>query len=95
MRVAAKRLRGGKACPPDHTPYGSQQLADNAATLHEWAAPACAGLDVFAHGDHWHIGHHCVADGDHCKATSPGRPLRDRERESLRARRRARESAST
>jgi hypothetical protein len=55
-------------CPPAHVPYLSPMLAGNALTLHHLAHPHCPGIDSWACGDHWHIGHPTAAAGDECKA---------------------------
>lgn len=55
------------ACPPGHTDYPSQEVADNAVTLHQIAFPYCRAYHAWPHGDHWHVGHPDPAAGDHCK----------------------------
>ena len=58
-------------CPPDHTPYPSQQVADNAVQLHHMAFRYCQGFHAWPCGPtddrHWHIGHTHPRIGDHCK----------------------------
>lgn len=55
-------------CPREHVEYGSQMLADNAITLHLMRCPWCVSIEVFACGDHFHIGHNDPKLGKDCKA---------------------------
>ena len=57
----------------------SEAVADNAATLHAFANPSCAGIRGYHCPEHdcWHIGHASRIDGDACKAADESRLRRD------------------
>lgn len=50
--------------------YLSEMLADNAAILHGWGFPTCAGVTVYRCGDHWHYGHATPAASAACRASA-------------------------
>lgn len=56
------------------TRYGCEQLAANAAWLHEAAYPGCEGVEPYRcpRCGEWHIGHVTRAGGTACKLV--GRP---------------------
>lgn len=55
-------------CPPGHTAYLSQTVAENAVTLHQMAFRHCGGYAPWPCGDHWHVGHPSLPIGQACKA---------------------------
>lgn len=54
-------------CPPHHTPYPSELVADNAVALHGIAFRYCRGYHAWPCDDHWHVGHPDTTTGEHCK----------------------------
>lgn len=59
-----------RPCPPKHTVYLSQMVADNAVTLHRFQNPDCTSITTFPCGDHFHIGHNTKAGKERCMAVT-------------------------
>ena len=66
------------ACPPGHTAYPSQVVAENAVELHRWAHPYCHGFHTWPCAEHWHAGHASGKAGRECKQHPTHRAMRKR-----------------